>query len=393
MSWSLHTITSVLLLSLVLPASGLRAEELKIRDGHPDRYTVVKGDTLWDISAKFLDNPWLWPRIWNVNPQVESKHATAKDGTRALDNPHLIYPGDVLVFRDGKLMRETGVVEAPPEEIVSGTTTGADPGVSVRREEQGERRAMTSGYVGRTVRLRPKVRKETLETAIPTIPPEAISPFLTKTLVVGRTELRDAGYVTVGREGRLIMGSGSEFYARGLADSKVEEYQVFRQGGPLRDPDNGKLLAYEATYLGEARLVKYGDPAKLVVTSIHREILPTDRLLVAPRKQSLPYFQPKPPKTDVHGWIIAADEAVSEIGPNVVVAISLGRKNGVDEGTVLRIMRHAGKARDPVTTRRYQLPEEQAGLLMVFRSHEDISYALVMQANQAIHLFDAVITP
>jgi len=390
----MHTITSALLLSLVLPLSSLQAEELKIRDGHPDRYTVVKGDTLWDISAKFLENPWLWPRIWNVNPEVASKHPSAKDGTRTLDNPHLIFPGDVLVFKNGRLIREVPeMAERPPEEIVTGTTTGADPGVTVQREEQGERRTMTSGYVGRTVRLQPKVRKETLEEAIPTIPPEAISPFLTKPLVVGRTELRDAGYVTVGREGRLIMGSGSEFYARGLSDEKIEDYQVFRQGGALRDPDNGKLLAYEAMYLGDARLIRFGDPAKMVVTSIHKEILPTDRLLVAPRKQSLPYYQPKPPTKDVKGWIIAADDAVSEIGPNVVVAISLGRKNGVEEGTVLRIMRHAGKARDPVTSRRYQLPEEQAGLLMVFRSHDDVSYALVMQASQSIHLFDAVITP
>lgn len=389
---SKRIITPALFLGLLIPTLFLQADELKLRADRPDRYVVVKGDTLWDISAKFLESPWNWPKIWNVNPEVE----TSKDGKRAFDNPHLIYPGDVLVFRNGRLVRETlveGTSEEVPTEQTSSTYSSADPGVSVSREEYGQRRKLDTGFVGRTVRLRPKVRKESLEEAIPTIPPEAISPFLNTPLVVGRTELREAGYITVGLDERLIIGTGSEFYARGLNDPNAVDYKIFRQGGALRDPETRRILAYEAIYLGEARVTKKGDPAKMAITSIKKEVLPTDRLLVATAKRALPYYQPRPPKKNVKGWILAADDAVSEIGPNVVVAISLGREDGVEEGTVLRIMRHVGKHRDPVTRRSYDLPDEQSGLLLVFRSHEEVSYGLVMHATRSIHLFDAVITP
>lgn len=385
---SKRTITSALLISLVLPAFFAKAEALKIKADHPDRYVVVKGDTLWDISAKFLESPWNWPKIWNVNPEVE----TSKDGKRLLDNPHLIYPGDILVFRNGRLVRETDVAVAPPEQT-STTYTGADPGVTVQREEQGERRKLDSGFVGRTVRLRPKMRKESLEEAIPTIPPEAISPFLNTPLVVGRNELKEAGYITTGLDDRLIIATGSEFYARGLEDPKAVDYKIFRQGQALRDPESGRVLAYEAIFLGEARMIKHGDPSKLAIVSVKKEILPTDRLLVASPKQSLPYYQPRPPKKDVKGWILASDDAVSEIGPNVVVAISLGREHGIEEGNVLRIMRHVGKHRDPVRGRNYDLPDEQSGLLLIFRANEEVSYGLVMQAHRSIHLFDTVVTP
>jgi len=384
---SKRIITPALLLGLLITSFSALADELKIKPDHPDRYVVVKGDTLWDISAKFLESPWNWPKIWNVNPEVE----TSKDGKRTFDNPHLIYPGDVLVFRNGKLVRET-VAEVPPEET-SSTYSSADPGVSVTREEFGQRRKLDTGFVGRTVRMRPKVRKESLEEAIPTIPPEAIAPFLNTPLVVGRNELKEAGYITAGLDDRLIIGTGGEFYARGLSDPNATDYKIFRQGGALKNPETGRVLAYEAIYLGEAKVTRQGDPAKMAIISINKEILPKDRLLVATAKQALPYYQPRPPKKKVRGWILASDDAVSEIGPNTVVAISLGRDDGVEEGNVLRIMRHLGNQRDPVTKANYKVPDEQSGLLLIFRSHEEVSYGLVMQATRSIHLFDTVITP
>jgi len=387
---SKRIITPALLFGLLLPGLFASADELKIKPDHPDRYVVKKGDTLWDISAKFLQSPWNWPKIWNVNPEVKS----SKDGKRVFDNPHLIYPGDILVFRNGKLMRET-VAEAPPQEQTSRTYVGPEPGVTVQREEYGERRKLDRGFVGPTVCLRPKVHEESITEAIPTIPPEAIQPFLTAPLVVGRNELKEAGYITVGVDNRLIIADGSEFYARGLPGTAIADniYKVFRQGQALKNPETGKVLAYEATYLGDARMITPGDPAKLVITSVKKEILPTDRLLLAAAKQSLPYYQPHPPKKDVKGWILAADDAVSEIGPNVVVALSLGRNDGIEEGNVLRIMRHIGKARDPVTGRKYRIPDEQSGLVMVFRTNEEVSYGLIMEAKRSIHLFDTVETP
>ena len=128
-------------------------------------------------------------------------------------------------------------------------------------------------------------------------------------------------------------------------------------------------------------------------SSVKQEILPTDRLLAAPKKASLPYYYPHPPKTEVRGRIVSALNAVSEIGPYAIVGISLGTREGMDQGTVLRIMRHEGMATDPVTHERYELPDEQSGLLMVFRTYEKMSYALIMTATQPVHMLDVVITP
>jgi len=114
---------------------------------------------------------------------------------------------------------------------------------------------------------------------------------------------------------------------------------------------------------------------------------------VSPKQEALPYYAPRPPTTKVRGWILAAEHTVAEIGPNVVVAVSVGRKDGIEDGNVLRVMRHVGKQRDPVTRRNYQLPEEESGLLMIFRTFDEVSYGLIMTASQPIHINDAVITP
>ncbi len=357
-------------LSLSLPGVS-RADVVQLKPDHPDRYTVVKGDTLWDISNRFLKSPWLWPKIWKINQDIK--------------NPHLIYPGDVIVLqmvngqpqlsvlRQEKLSPElpslpavTQAPEAPPAPAVSD---------------------------GRTVKLEPQVHSEPLESAIPTIQPNTIAPFLSRPLAIGKHELDEAGYITAGLDGRIALGNGSEFYARGLKDDGQEYYQIFRLGKPIRDPDSGELLAYEAVYLGDARLQEAGDPSKLVVTSVKQEIYPTDRLLAAPKKASLPYYYPHPPKTKVAGRIVYALNALDEIGPLTIVGISLGTEQGMNPGTVLRVMRHIGTAIDPVTHERYKIPDEESGLVMVFRTYEKMSYALVMSATQPVHMLDEVITP
>ncbi len=361
----------ILLVSItVLGASAARADVVKLKEGHPDRYVVVKGDTLWDISARFLKSPWHWPKIWKINTQIA--------------NPHLIYPGDVIILTydaEGRPMltveRTERLAPTTPETL---ETTEAAPPPTTRRIDE------------RTVRLSPRVRSVPLESAIPTIPPAEIAPYLNKPLVVGRTELEQAGYVTTGLDDRLILGPRSEFYARGI-DNKEEEFKLFRRGDALRDPETGKVLAWEAIDLGDARMLEPGDPAKLVIIAARQEILPRDRLLVSPKQEALPYYAPRPPKKKVNGWVLAAEDAVAEIGPNVVIAISVGRKHGIETGNVLRVMRHIGKHKDPVTRRRYMLPDEESGLIMVFRAFDEVSYALVMSASQPIHINDAVTTP
>lgn len=348
-----------IIMVLTSAPTAVQADVVDLKPDHPERYTVVKGDTLWDISARFLKSPWHWPKIWKINEQIT--------------NPHLIYPGDVVVLRyvDGKpvltVLRKEKLplvdVEAPPPSD------------------------------GRTVKLSPRVHSEPLERAIPTIPPDAILPFLSQPLAVGEKELEQAGYVTVGLDDRIALGDNSEFYARGLKNDGHEYYQIFRKGDPIKHPDTGELLAYEAVYLGDAQRLVAGDPTKLVVTTVKQEILPRDRLMAAPKKPALPYYYPHAPKKEVNGRIVAALNAVAEIGPYTIVAITLGKREGMEEGNVLRIMRHAGKHKDPVTHKYYKLPDEEAGLLMVFRVYEKVSYALVMDATRPIHILDAVTTP
>lgn len=363
-------------LALLVLAAPANADVVALNADHPDRYVVQKGDTLWDISKRFLKDPWRWASVWTINEQIK--------------NPHLIYPGDVilLTYVDGKpqlsVVREAPAAEVPPavvEPVITPTTAIEEPA--------GE---TPSGM--KVVKLRPKTHVGSIESAIPTISPDAIVPFLTEPLVVGRSELERSGYVTIGLDDRRALGDGSEFYARGLKkNGGTEYYQIFRQGVALRHPDTGETLGYEAQYLGDARMLVAGDPAKLVVTRVKQEILPTDRLLAAPEKAALPYYFPRAPDKAVDGRILAAINGLREFGPTTIVAISLGKREGMEEGHVLRIMRHVGKSKDPVTKRMYKMPDEESGLLMIFRVFDKVSYALIMDANRPIHLHDALRTP
>jgi LysM repeat protein len=354
----------IIIISLFAPPLS-QADVVQFKPDHPERYTVVKGDTLWEIANRFLKSPWHWPKIWKINEQIK--------------NPHLIYPGDVLVLRyvDGKpeitvLRREeVPLGEVSPEEA-------APP--------------LPPGSTGAVTKLKPAIHAEDLARAIPTIPPNAITPFLTYPLAVGEKELARAGYITVGLDDRIALGDQSEFYARKVK-GEDEYYHVFRPGKPLKHPDTGELLAYEAIYLGDAKKLEPGDPSKFVVTRAKQEILPTDRLLVAPATAPLPYYYPSAPARQVRGRIVSALNAVAEIGQFSIVAITLGRREGIEEGHVLRVMRRAGQHKDPVARDYYKLPDEESGLIMVFRVYEKVSYALVMSATRPVHILDAVTTP
>jgi hypothetical protein len=369
------------LLAVIAPVS---ADTVDLKPDHPDRYVVQKGDTLWDISKRFLKDPWRWASVWTGNDQIK--------------NPHRIYPGDVIVLSqvDGKpqlsVLRQEKLAPAAAKTEPASAPAADEPvagATAAIAEPAGE---TPSGM--KVVKLRPQIHAGPIKEAIPTITPDAIVPFLTQPLVVGRGELLDAGYITVGLDNRVALGNGSEFYARGLKDDgKAEYYQIFRQGGPLRHPDTGEVLANEALYLGDARVLVPGDPAKLVVTRVKQEILPTDRLLATPEKATLPYYYPRAPEKPLDGRILAAVNGLREFGPKTIVAISLGKRDGVEEGHVLRIMRHVGRHRDPVTQREYKMPDEESGLLMVFRVFDKVSYALIMDANRPIQIHDALRTP
>lgn len=334
----------------LLLASPLFAAEEVMRVGHPDRYVVQKGDTLWDISGRFLRDPWYWPEIWYHNPEIQ--------------NPHLIYPGDVisLVYVDGQ------------------------PRLTV---QHGDR-------VGPTVKLSPRIREASIESSIPTIPMDAIRPFLTGTRVVAPEVLDGAPYIVAGSEERVMMSATDKMYARGLKDAPAQAYGVFRKGDEFVDPDTGKVLGVEARHLADATLVASGDPATLRVIGGNREILAGDRLLQASDEEFRASFFPKAPGVDVEGKIISVIDGVTQIGQYSVIAINRGSSDGLEVGDVLAVFRagetvrdrHSGKRGDEIT-----LPDERAGDIIVFRVFDEMSFALVMEANRAMLVRDAVRNP
>ena len=330
-----------------LLAGSLFAADVALNPEHPDRYVVVKGDTLWDISAMFLRDPWLWPEVWYVNPQIA--------------NPHLIFPGDILtlVYVDGKPQLR-----------------------------------MTRGYP--TVNLSPTMREQSLDQAIPTIPIDAIQAFLNRSIVVGENELDTAPYVVQAADEHVVTGAGDRVYVRGIDNTDATVFDIFEPGDAYIDPDTNEVLGYEALYVGTGPVQKFGDPATILLTETTREVRVGDRLRPADRSYTIPYFQPHAPAAGTEGHIISVIDGVTQIGQYNVVAIDLGTREGMEVGHVMRIFQKGEVIRDPVSSKRgdsVKLPDEEAGFVMVFRTFEKVSLGLVMKATRSIHINDLVRTP
>ncbi len=315
---------------------------------HPDRYVVKRGDTLWDISAMFLRDPWYWPEIWQVNPQVE--------------NPHLIYPGDVLtlVYVDGKpqIRLERGTAE-----------TGGDD------------------------RLSPRIRSEDLDAAITAIPLEVIAAFLSKGTVLERDEVDRLPYIVAIQDGHLIAGAGNNVYVRGKNIGEVGHgYSVLNIGEPLVDPDDGAVVGYEGIFVGEGLIERTGDPATLHLVDTKREALEGDRLIE--QNFDIPLqFIPRAPDQDVSGKIIHVIDGLTIIGQYFIVVLNRGEQHGLEAGHVLRIWQSGEKHLDRTSGNNVRLPDEPAGMLMIFKTYDRISYGLVLRATNEIHVFDKVKSP
>jgi len=315
----------------------------ELRSDHPERYTVVKGDTLWDISGRFLDNPWYWPEIWHVNPQVA--------------NPHLIYPGDklALVYIDGK------------------------PRVT---------KVATSGVI----KLSPKIRSEAIDTPIPAIPLDAIASFLTETRIVRPSQINGAPYILEGEDGRIITGAGDRVYARG--EKPADRVGIFRRSKEFVDPETGEFLGLEARSIARGTIVaENGDVLTLQLTDSNEEVRIGDRLLESEDRRLTTNFIPSAPDSDIEGRMIAVDGGVNQIGQYNVVAINRGEREGMKPGDVLAVLKSGNRVRDPVTDETIELPSERAGLLMVFQAYEKMSYGLVLQATRPLAVGDKVSNP
>lgn len=355
-------LTACLLGLIMVGTTALAADDVALNPSHPDRYTVVRGDTLWDISGRFLQSPWLWPEVWYVNPQIE--------------NPHLIFPGDVIVlsFVDGKprLSVERG-----------GGGGGGDGGLS--------------SELGQDGKLSPRAIELPLDAAIPTIPLDAIQQFLTQTRVMTKEQLKSAPYVLIGADEHLITGAGDRLYARGKFEEGAKTYDFVRPGDPYVDPDTKETLGYEAFHIGNGRMERAGDPATFLVLKSNRELRAGDRLIPTNDKAINTHFQPHAPKKPITGKIMAVMDGVVQIGQFQVVVINRGEKDGIDAGTVLAVYQTGETVTDTIKNdekpEQIKLPDERAGELMVFRTFERLSFGLIMRSTRAMHVLDRVTNP
>ena len=393
----------VVSLALLLAAAPALADTLKLQDNAPDNYVVVKGDTLWDISGKFLKDPWRWPQIWKMNREE-------------IKNPHWIYPGDLIVLdRSGK---------EPRLSLVKGSKNGMN-----------------------TVKLSPGARATDITEAIPSIPIRVIHPFLSQPRVVAKGALDDAPFILGSNAERVVMGAGDDAFATG-GKPGVTRWNVLRPGKALKDPETGEVLGYEVEYLGDARTLAEGAPQKIRITLSVREILPKDKLVEADDSTTFEYI-PHAPEAKITGRIISAYGGMSDSGRYQTVVINRGSRDGLEPGHVLAVYREGlavtltrdekdrmtwvnekssgvpeggawlysdvrclkedGKvtydqAADMRNTfrdtclgnrsdRAVKLPDTRSGLVMVYRVYDRVSYALIMQSDGPVYLLDTVKNP
>jgi LysM domain len=341
-------------------ASGLALaqSDIKLQENAPDRYVVEKGDTLWGIASRFLKDPWRWPEIWRLNQEQ-------------IGNPHLIYPGNVIVLDRG--------VNPPRLALVEGDT----------------------------IKVSPRIFSEPVAAgAIPAIPAKTIEPFLSQPLVIEEGGLDRAPRIVATEESRVNLGPGGIAYVSGIGSSTQASWQIFRPGRPLVDPDTGFTLGIEAVYLGIGRIVRQGDPATLRIISANQEIASGDRLL-ALSAPAVNEYVPHAPRALVQARIISLYNSLpsSEGGPSSIVALNKGRRDGLENGHVLAIYRtgatvspravslYSGSMSSRAAETAVTLPDERYGLLFVFRTFDSVSYALVMESSRPVTAGDRVQTP
>jgi len=323
---------------LTIIAVGLQAQEL--RSGHPDEYIVQRGDTLWDISGRFLANPWQWPEIWHVNEQIA--------------NPHLIYPGDRLrlVYVDGQ-----------PRLVV-------DRGV---------------------VKLGPAVRSISHQEAINAVPLDKVSNFFSRTRVVSKDELDDAPYMIAGPETRLLVAAGDRVYGRGTFQDNVRMYQVYQPGDEYIDPETKDVLGVRAEAKGIARYQSTsGEIATLGLEESYKEISIGDVFLPLNQESLDPEIFPTIPEFGVDGDIISVEGGVQHAGQFDVVAINRGSDHGLGIGHLLGILQKGGVVRDRIAGDTVELPNEQTGLLMIFKTEERMSFGLILESVRPIAVGDSI---
>lgn len=363
------------LICCLLPALTF-ADTLAIRDNAPDRYVVVKGDTLWDISSKFFEDPWKWPQIWGLN----------KD---SIKNPHWIYPGDVVLLdRNAATLKVvSGIAPITAASGVSASGVSASGVAAATSTEQAEIDANVT-------RLHPQIQVEAGEhDAISSIPLADIQPFLNKALVIDDGDLDDAPVIVAGYEERSLLSNSDVAYVRGLPTDKGLTWQIYRQGKALVDPVSNDTLGYEAVFLGNARVEKFGTISTVRIYGAKEEIYPGDHLILA--ANGFPdNFVPRAPDSEISARVMSIVHGITMAGQKAVVVINKGRSDGIQNGYVLALYRKGKKVPGPhFWSFSQQLPNRRYGLLFVFRTFKNLSYGLVMQTKLPVEMMDIAQTP
>ncbi|MCX7255689.1 MAG: LysM peptidoglycan-binding domain-containing protein [Polaromonas sp.] len=350
----------------------------------PDSYTVKSGDTLWGISGMFLKSAWRWPELWGMNRED-------------IRNPHRIYPGQQLFL-----------------EKSNGRAT-----LSTRRGAGG-----SGGQPGNTVRISPHTRTSTLaDSALPTLSPQSIEPFLAEPLIVDALEFATAPRIVATQEGRVLLSRGDRAYASGdyadgstgktlsTGQGKPFNFRVFRNAKPLKDPTTQEILGYEAQYVGQAELVrgesstevqeKDGErhsekvPATIDIVGSKEEMRIGDRLMPEPPRE-LRNYVPHAPSGPLSGQIVSVyGSAVAIVGSSQIVVVNRGSRDGLERGHVMAILQDGQRMLDKTDSARtpMKLPNERNGLLMVFRTFENLSYALTLQVTRGVKVGDRFTNP
>ncbi len=340
-----------------------------LREDAPQRYVVKRGDTLWDISALYLQSPWRWPDLWRANPSIQ--------------NPHLIYPGDTLLL----------VAGADGTQRLELQRAGGTNGSGL---------AATGGAPGDVVKVTPLLRSEPLQTPIAALPAATIASFLGKPQLLSRDQVRQAPYIAGLSDGHAAAGAPQTVHVRGLRGASTGSYHVMHLGDPVKDPATGKPLGHLAVYAGTVQITAGGRVATGKLVESTRETLVGDLLFPVEADVGAD-LQPRPAPATVQGQIAAVVDAVTLIGQYQVVALNRGREDGLEPGHVLAIQGKPDRLRDTSCSRRLgrlcgpgatlRLPGEQVGTVLVFRSDARMSFGLTVNVTAPVRIGDQVAAP
>jgi hypothetical protein len=373
-----------ILLPILTYANGLAyADELVVRENAPDRYVVVKGDTLWDISNKFFQDPWKWPQIWGLNKE------TIKD-------PHWIYPGNVVFLDSSTKTLHFGEQTKPADTndaniaLVPDLPATAQPAVDNASAEVAV--PDTTARVDSNIqKLSPKIRVINGEhDAISSIPASVISAFLSKPLVIETEQLEGAPTLIGSVENRTMLSFGDTAFATGIPVNKGPLWQLYRTGKEFIDPDTDETLGYEAIYLGDASVQKHDEVTTLKITKSILDIGKGDNFIQSSVGLPSSYI-PRSPSSKIKAKIISIYEGVDQGGQNAIITLNRGKRDGLENGHVLALYKESEESKHDGET--YTLPALRYGVIFVFRTFDKVSYALVMEVQRTVRLLDSAETP